>query len=258
MFEVPNFYETPPMASDFWTEMAGVAGVIGVLILLYFFILFLTVALSIASYVLHSAGLYTIATRRGIHHSWLAWFPVGNLWLLGSVSDQYQYVAKGKIKNRRLALLLTYVAVLVLYIAWLVIVIASSAAESTADGMAAGSVIGVLVAILATFVLGVILAVFQYLAYYDLFVSCNPNNAVLFLVLSIVFPVTLPFFVFACRKRDDGMPPRKKNAVQKLKELMQEDMTEPEQPDVPEQPEEMADAPVTEEGYAQPEEFEEE
>ena len=46
--------------------------------------------------------------------------------------------------------------------------------------------------------------------------------------------------------------------VYTLKELMQEDMTEPEQPDVPEQPEEMADAPVTEEGYAQPEEFEEE
>ena len=35
-----------------------------------------------------------------------------------------------------------------------------------------------------------------YIAYYDVFKSCKPKNAVLFLVLSIVFDVTLPFFVF--------------------------------------------------------------
>lgn len=261
MFEIPRFYETPPMTSDFWSDAIGFAGIFGVLIVLYFFILIASIAFSIASYVLHSAGLYTIANRRGIHHSWLAWIPVGNLWLLGSVSDQYQYVVKGKIKNRRLALLLTYIAFFVLYMVWFIIFIVSSLSESTADGMAAGSIIGVIVGILIALALMVLLTVFQYLAYYDLFVSCNPNNGVLFLVLSIVFPVTLPFFVFACRKKDDGMPPRKENAVQQLAERLQvETDTEPAQPEEPkqteeaEQPEELA----TEEGYAQPEEFEEE
>ena len=48
----------------------------------------------------------------------------------------------------------------------------------------------------------------MYIAYYDLFRSCKPNNAVLFLVLSIFVGVTTPFFLFFNRKKDGGMPPR--------------------------------------------------
>ena len=33
----------------------------------------------------------------------------------------------------------------------------------------------------------------------------------LFLVLSIVFNITEPFFVFSCRNKDFGMPPRKQD-----------------------------------------------
>ena len=51
----------------------------------------------------------------------------------------------------------------------------------------------------------IVIQVFFYKAYYDLFASCRPDMKALFLVLSIVFPVTLPFFVFACRKQDLGL-----------------------------------------------------
>ena len=50
------------------------------------------------------------------------------------------------------------------------------------------------------------LTVYQYMCYYDLYHSCDPNNSVLFLVLSIVFSGIMPFLVFACRNKDNGMP----------------------------------------------------
>ena len=58
-------------------------------------------------------------------------------------------------------------------------------------------------------IVAIVLSVFQYIAHYDLYASCDPEHKVLFTVLSILLPVTQPFFVFACRKKEYGMPPRK-------------------------------------------------
>ena len=52
-------------------------------------------------------------------------------------------------------------------------------------------------------------AIIYYMAMYDLYCSCNPENSALFLVLSIIFRVTEPFFVFFNRNNDKGMPPRR-------------------------------------------------
>ena len=57
--------------------------------------------LSVACYVLEALSLYTIAQRRGIRKPWLAWIPVVNVWIVGSISDQYQYVVNRRIQNRR-------------------------------------------------------------------------------------------------------------------------------------------------------------
>ena len=96
-FDYPYQYE---FEMDIIPEATGF-GALGVFLVLYLLIMFFTTAFSLVCYVLQSYGLYTIANRRGIRNSWLAWVPVGNMWILGSISDQYQYVAKGKVKNRR-------------------------------------------------------------------------------------------------------------------------------------------------------------
>ena len=191
-----------------------------------------------ASYILQSLGLYTIGERRGIRNSWLAWIPLGNLWLLGSISDQYQYVAKGRIKNRRKLMLGLEIALIVGCVIFFFLAIIGSILSASNGGTVVGGVLLILVGIFALGVASITLAVFQYMCYYDLFRSCQPDNAVLHLILSIVFPVILPFLVFACRKKDLGMPPRKKPATAQLSE-------------------EIPAEPVVEEGFAQPDEFEE-
>lgn len=213
---------------------AGVAGFMGVFFALYYL---LVIGFGIAAYVLQAVSMYTIAKRRGIHHSWLAWLPVGDMWLLGSISDQYQYVAKGRVRNRRktlLGLTAAMFALMLLLLVAAVMMVVSEVVSYDAGEMLVGSSLAVMLLVyLAVLVVAVILVVFKYMALYDLFVSSDPGNAVLYLVLSILVSVTLPFFLFACRNKDKGMPPRRvAQPVAEIPELEQEEQlqTQEEQP----------------------------
>ena len=62
---------------------------------------------------------------------------------------------------------------------------------------------------IAAAVVSVIRLVIRILALGDLYRSMDPDNGTLFLVLSILFPVTEAFFLFFNRKKELGMPPRR-------------------------------------------------
>ncbi len=188
---------------------AGAAGILGAFVLVYGLVMLFAMAYSIAAYVLHSLGLYTIAQRRRIRKPWLAWIPLGNLWLLGSISDQYQYVAKGKVTGRRKIMLGLSIATAAIYFVWLFVTALS--AVTGVGGVA--TVLLVLFGLLALFAVAITLAVFEYMCYYDLYRSCERTNGVLYLILSIIFSAIMPFLVFACRNKDDGMPRRKQPAA---------------------------------------------
>lgn len=230
--------------NEFYYEadmMPETVGALGIFFVVYLLFLFFVSAISMVSYVLNSLGLYTLADRRGIRHSWLAWVPIGNLWILGSLSDQYQYVAKGNIKNRRKVLLGLSIGFFLIYFAWIVAMIVGLIATEGLGGEVVTGILLIVLGALAIIAMAIAMVVYQYLCLYDLYSSCNPSNAVLFLVLSIVFSATMPFFVFFCRKKDLGMPPRKQPAPQPVVPMV----------------EEATEEPATEEGFAQPEEFEE-
>lgn len=170
----------------------------------------LAMGFSLVMYVLNAVGLYRIAKRRGIHHAWLAWVPIGCNWLLGSISDHYQYVAKQKVTSKRKILLILSLCLIgcLFVLAGGVVAIVVAAGSSMNASIALGVVL-LLIAYLGMMGLAVAITVFCYIAYYDLFRSCKPGNAVLFLVLSILFNVTLAFFVFFSSKSDEGMPERR-------------------------------------------------
>lgn len=228
-------------------------GMIGFFAIFYALIMFFSLALSTVVYVFHSLSLYTIANRRGIRHGWLSWIPLGNLWILGSISDQYRYVTKGEVKNRRKLLLGLGIALVAVYVGWVVSMIMSIILS---EGVGAGVAVAVICAVLgalALAALAIILLVYEYITYFDLYKSCEPNNAVLYLVLSILFTVTLPVFMFTCRKKDLGMPPRKQPAQTVVVPTVEVVVD----PNVVEKVVVPTVEPV-EEGFAQPEEFEEE
>ena len=193
--------------------MPGAADAAGAGVLLVLLVVWLlTFGLSILMYVFQSVGLHSIAKRRGIRKPWLAWLPLGNMWILGSISDQYQYVAKGNVRNRRKVLLGLTIAMwaimLPLYVSYGVFLV-GMISGFMADGNIVAALLVMIVLALALMVIGIIAVVYQYIALYDLYSSCSPDSAVLMLVLSIFINITMPFFLFAIRKRDGGMPPRK-------------------------------------------------
>lgn len=175
--------------------------------------------LGIASYVLTSMALYTLASRRGIGKAWLSWVPVLNVWIIGSLSDQYRYVVKGQHKAKRKVLLILnllniLISVLLLVVAGGIVAdlingavygISENEMISTIMGSALGAV-GLCLPMAGIAIAG---AVIRYMAMYDIYTSMDPANSILFLVLSILFHVTEPFFLFFSRNKDGGMPPRK-------------------------------------------------
>lgn len=200
------------------SDIAGAAAGMFVVMMVVYLLGF---GISIAAYVLQSLGYYTIAQRRGIKHPWMAWVPLLNLWVLGSISDQYRYVARGQIRNRRKVLLGVAIGMAVccvaLFAAYIVMMfnmlsnidmINTMVPEQMLSAMT-GSFVTLGIVGFVSWVLAILLTVFQYVCLFDLYASCSPDNKVIFLVLSILINVTLPVFVFVCRKKDDGMPPRK-------------------------------------------------
>lgn len=157
---------------------------------------------SVAIYVFTALSLYTIARKRGIACPWLAWLPVANLWLLGSVSDQYRYLTHGQLKHKRVTLLVLDIAAIVL----------AGCLAATVFALIAGAVsavIPLIVVLLLLLGVGVALTVVRFMALYDVYASCDPENAALYLVLSVIFRFLQPIFLFLSRNLEKGMPPRK-------------------------------------------------
>ena len=175
--------------------------------------------LSIAGYVLTALALYTIARRRGLKNPWLAWIPVADCWLLGSLSDQYRYVLKGEHRSKRKILLFFRVLITIMWISLMGLLV--NLCFHAVGGVFWGAMsdermfqilhqaMNLLVLCLPLIGISIAYAVFRYMALYDIYKSLDPENCVLFLVLSILFGITEPFFLFFSREKDGGMPPRK-------------------------------------------------
>lgn len=196
----------------------------------------LTGLIAVAAYVLEAWALYTIAQRRWINKPWLAWIPVANLWILGSISDQYHYVTKREVKNKRKLLLGLNIALCAAAIAFLTVLIGLLVSFLILSG---GTIIGfmpgaelpdkkfiveglvnnlgqlllLIVMIVPLAGLAITSMVYKWIALYDLFRSCWPSKAKLFILISVFGGLVAEgvhvVFMMLCRNKDLGMPPRK-------------------------------------------------
>ena len=183
----------------------------------------LGMAFAVCTYILNALGLYTVARRREIKNPWLAWVPVGDCWILGNIADQYQFVCRGRNRNRRkillwlqIALVATALIVGYVYTDMLAVIFETPAlvdpmyqADYLLLSMLGTRMLLLMLICMAMWALSIVALVFYYISLYDFYASCRPDRKVLYLVLSILISVTVPFFVFSCRYADAGMPPRR-------------------------------------------------
>lgn len=206
-----NDFEAILESSDFgwFMEEYGlmILGVLGIIILV-------VLLFSLVTYILSSVGLYTIAKRRGIDNPWLAWIPVANYWTMGCISDQYQYVVNGKVRNKRKVLVFLAAAPTVIgIISNLVSTVTAVASLGAGEEMFAAGLVGSTIFSLVSAGLSFAMLIVYYITLNDIYNSCSAQNGTVLLVLSIIFPVLVSFFFFALRKKDGGMPPRRDQVV---------------------------------------------
>lgn len=185
--------------------------------------------LAFVGYILLGLGMYTIAKRRGITNPALAWVPLGQSWMLGCISDQYQYVTMGREKNKRklllmleigYCLLIVVVCVLLMSVLWNSSVDASGG-QTVTEPMLQSRVSAVSIQLMATLLLSLAMlgfaiayAVMKYVALYDLFRSCDPARATMFTILSVLLGAFVTgIAVVNCQNKDFGMPPRRDQAA---------------------------------------------
>ena len=151
---------------------------------------------SIASYVMTALAMYTIAKRRGLHKPWLAWIPVANVWLLG-------------LEIATASLLVVILGVCISAVVEAFLGASSFYDEDALLRSAVGSLIAAGALLIPLSAAAIAKTVISYMALYDVYKSLDPGNCVLYLVLSILIPVTRPFFLLCNRNKDLGMPPRR-------------------------------------------------
>lgn len=165
----------------------------------------------VVAYILTGKSLSAIARRRGIEKPWLAWVPVGSDWLLGCISDQYRYVSYNQERNARGKLLKMNIVLLSMTVVICIIVgvmAAMGVAGVSDEGILALALI-VLLACYAMIPVAVVYSINYYKAFYDLVRSCDPDKSLVYLLVSIFASFPQPFFLYVCRNKDLGMPPRK-------------------------------------------------
>lgn len=126
--------------------------------------------IAIVLYILASLGLYKLAQNAGIENPWLAWIPIGNFYILAKLIKTLKI---GSYEIPRLEIVLPLAPVV-------------------------ASILGGIPVIGWIFTLAS--GVLYFFALYKLFTIYRPQNATVWLILSIVLPFMGPIFIFLMRK----------------------------------------------------------
>lgn len=179
----------------------------------------LALLFSLVSYVFRSLALSAAGKNRGVKTAWLAWIPfvrVGYLWVMGAIADR-QEARIGKKRGWAVWFLVLWLAANVpswigMSAVWNAV---STAIEASIRGNyytddvffsnVLGGVLGSSGLITLSVAAAALLNSFGLIALYKYYDATRTNQAIVFLLLSLLFPVITPFLMFACRKYDGGV-----------------------------------------------------
>lgn len=156
---------------------------------LILFLLVVNILLNLPVDILSSYAVFRIGQGVGLRSAWLAWIPVGNLWVMGCIADDYQKLVKGRKSYLRWILPLHGVWAVLL---WFVSCTHGPMAEvllSLADRV-------LLIPVLLS--IGGIVAVYTTL--HRVYCYSSKRDATSYTVLGVLFSVTTPFCLWRAAK----------------------------------------------------------
>lgn len=187
---------------EFLEAFADIFGVLG------FFGSFLSLAL----FVLKGFGLYRMAKSLGINNSWLSFVPFADLYILGSIASKY--IKKDGSKSAKFGIILpiiyaiAYVIAIIFFVVFIVfclnlIVEAEQAMfDPNSFSLNLSMFIPVVITYIITLISGIIYKVLFFISLWRVFAIFDNDNKTIFLVLSILFSILAPIFIFIMRNNN--------------------------------------------------------
>lgn len=174
--------------------------------------------IGIAIYLLESISVYKMAKSAEIKNPWLAFVPVANDWVFGTLAEKYK--KKNGTKSARFGIILPVLEGIVLIeaIALTIFTVISVKeitgyaldAVNTSAEMAPEqfmSLIPVIILYFALIAVAIAYAVVFFIALWRVYSSFDKSNATLYIVLSLIFTISVPIILFIIRNRKPEFDP---------------------------------------------------
>lgn len=203
---------------DFLTELGLPEEVVSFFFTFFIGAIAVSAVIGIAIYLLESISVYKMAKSAEIKNPWLAFIPVANDWVFGTLAEKYK--KKNGTKSARFGIILPVLEGIVLIeaIALTIFTVISIKeitgyaldAVNTSAEMAPEqfmSLIPVIILYFALMAVAIAYAVVFFIALWRVYYSFDKSNATLYIVLSIIFTISVPIILFIIRNRKPEFDP---------------------------------------------------
>lgn len=203
---------------DFLTELGLPEEVVSFFFTFFIGAIAVSAVIGIAIYLLESISVYKMAKSAEIKNPWLAFIPVANDWVFGTLAEKYK--KKNGTKSARFGIILPVLEGIVLIetIALTIFTVISVKeitgyaldAVNTSAEMAPEqfmSLIPVIILYFALMAVAIAYAVVFFIALWRVYYSFDKSNATLYIVLSIIFTISVPIILFIIRNRKPEFDP---------------------------------------------------
>ncbi len=203
---------------DFLTELGLPEEVVSFFFTIFIGAIAVSAVIGIAIYLLESISVYKMAKSAEIKNPWLAFIPVANDWVFGTLAEKYK--KKNGTKSARFGIILPVLEGIVLIetIALTIFTVISVKeitgyaldAVNTSAEMAPEqfmSLIPVIILYFALMAVAIAYAVVFFIALWRVYYSFDKSNATLYIVLSIIFTISVPIILFIIRNRKPEFDP---------------------------------------------------
>lgn len=172
-----------------------------IFVVIYVFFMLFALAIAGVFYALTAIALKKLSENRGYEKGWLAWIPIANNYLLGSIADSIE-AYNGKNKSYRKIMLWLSIAPAASGVLMFLTVILGVVLGNSSSPESSFIIVPIMVILYMALLAGTIaLAIFGYIVLYKIYKDYAPDNAVIYLVLSIFVNVTAPFLLFSIRDK---------------------------------------------------------
>lgn len=203
---------------DYLTELGLPEEVVSFFFTFFIGAIAVSAVIGIAIYLLESISVYKMAKSAEIKNPWLVFIPVANDWVFGTLAEKYK--KKNGTKSARFGIILPVLEGIVFIesIALTIFTVISVKeitgyaldAVNTSAEMAPEqfmSLIPVIILYFALIAVAIAYAVVFFIALWRVYSSFDKSNATLYIVLSVVFTISVPIILFIIRNRKPEFDP---------------------------------------------------